>query len=101
MAATAHQCLRNFISLPEKKSSVPALANLGQAVVNSTLTFIITRILAFKDNKDDINATALASLNEDTMTVLTLLTGVQEEQSRLKKHHDYNSIFTDLFSLYI
>lgn len=81
---TAHQCLRNFISLPEKKSIVPSLAELGQAIVNSTLPFIISRILKYKDNKKDTNENVLASLNEDTKTLLTLLTGVQEEHSKLE-----------------
>lgn len=78
---TAHQCLRNFISLPEKKIGVLSLAELGQAIVNSTLPFIIKRILKYKDNKKDTSEAALASLNEDIKTLLTLLTGVQKEHS--------------------
>ncbi|KAL7334523.1 hypothetical protein PS15p_200133 [Mucor circinelloides] len=83
LSITAHQCLRNFISLPEKKSSVPALASLGQAIVTSTLSFIIERILRFKDNKDSLNDVSLTELNEDTKTLLTLLTGVSEDQKPL------------------
>lgn len=83
MAITAHQCLRNFISLPEKKNVAPALAELGQAVVNAMLSFIITRILSFKDIKSDTNEVQLASYNEDIKTLLSLLNGVQENQSKL------------------
>jgi hypothetical protein len=60
---------------------VPSLANLGQAIVNATLPFIITRILNVKTNKDNTSDAALASLNEDTKSLLALLSGVQEEQS--------------------
>lgn len=60
---------------------MPALASLGQAIVNATLSFVITRILNVRTNKDDITDVALSSLNEDTKSLLTLLSGVQEEQS--------------------
>ncbi|KAG2213412.1 hypothetical protein INT47_009085 [Mucor saturninus] len=79
LSVTAHQCLRNFISLPEKKSNMPSLAELGQTIVSSTLPFIINRLLNYKDKKKDANDSLLTSLNEDTKTLLTLLTGVQEE----------------------
>lgn len=62
---------------------MPSLAELGQAIVNSTLPFIINRILGYKENKKNTSEAALASLNEDIKTILTLLTGVQEEQSKL------------------
>ncbi|KAI9480776.1 MAG: armadillo-type protein [Benjaminiella poitrasii] len=80
LAVTAHQCLRNLISLLEKKDSLPILADLGQTVVTSTLSFIISRILAIKNNKDSIDDVSLASLNENTKTLLALTNGVQEEQ---------------------
>ncbi|KAG2232739.1 hypothetical protein INT48_009265 [Thamnidium elegans] len=83
LSVTAHQCLRNFISFPEKKSAVPALAELGQAIINATLPFIITRILSFKENKNNTNEIELASYNEDIKTLLALLNGVQEEQKPL------------------
>jgi glycyl-tRNA synthetase alpha subunit len=55
---------------------------LGQAIVTSTLSFIIERILRFKDNKDNLTDVALTELDEDTKTLLTLLNGVPEEQSK-------------------
>ncbi|KAI8641511.1 armadillo-type protein [Parasitella parasitica] len=80
LSITAHQCLRNFISLLEKKGSVPALASLAQAVVKSTLSFIIEHILKSKASKDNASDVALAALDQDVKTVLTLLNGVPEEQ---------------------
>ncbi|CEP08433.1 hypothetical protein [Parasitella parasitica] len=81
LSITAHQCLRNFISLPEKKSSVPVLASLGQAVVTSTLSFVIERILQIKANKNAVlSEVGLQSLDQDTQTMLGLLNGVPEEQ---------------------
>lgn len=83
LSLTAHQCLRNFISLPEKKSSVPSLAKLGQAIVNSTLAFVISRVLEFKEEKINCDEAALATLDQDTKTLLTLITAVHEEQKSL------------------
>lgn len=62
---------------------MPSLAELGQAVINATLPFIITRILTFKDKKDNTNETELTSFNEDIKTLISLLNGVQDNQSKL------------------
>ena len=63
------------------------MASLGQAIVTSTLSFIIERILRFKDNKDNLTDVSLTELDEDTKTLLTLLNGVPEEQSKLFIFH--------------
>lgn len=68
---------------------MPSLAELGQTIVSSTLPFIINRLLNYKDKKKDANDSLLTSLNEDTKSLLTLLTGVQEEHSKLNKMDAY------------
>ncbi|KAL4206381.1 hypothetical protein CU097_005637 [Rhizopus azygosporus] len=73
LSATAHQCVRNFISLPEK--NILSLATLGQVMTSSLLSFTITRIVAAKHTND-----TLPVLNENIKTLLTLLNSVQEEQ---------------------
>ena len=63
------------------------MARLSQAIVKSMLPFIINRILSCSNEKNVIDESGLASLNEDIKTLLTLLHGVHEEQSKEIKHN--------------
>jgi hypothetical protein len=74
--------LRNFISLPEKKSSIPALATLGQVIVNKMFSFTVTRVLSFKNDFGEKSETELLALGEDIKTMLALPASVSDEQSK-------------------
>lgn len=50
--------------------------------MNSTLAFVISRVLEFKEEKINCDEAALATLDQDTKTLLTLITAVHEEQSK-------------------
>ncbi|KAI8372010.1 armadillo-type protein [Choanephora cucurbitarum] len=79
---TAHQCLRNFISLSEK-NHVSSLTTLGQVVTNVTMPSVITRILQFRNKKADFSESDMDALDEDIKTLLSLAHGVQEEQKTM------------------
>ncbi|KAG1384801.1 hypothetical protein G6F60_002658 [Rhizopus arrhizus] len=79
LSATAHQCARNFISLPEKKSDDQNLATLGQVMTSSILPFVVNHILEAKKQNDNDTST-IQTLNENIKTLLTLSSSVQEDQ---------------------
>ncbi|KAG1462345.1 hypothetical protein G6F46_004337 [Rhizopus delemar] len=79
LSATAHQCARNFISLPEKKSDDQNLATLGQVMTSSILPFVVNHILEAKKQKDNDTST-IQTLNENIKTLLTLSSSVQVDQ---------------------
>ncbi|OBZ81409.1 HEAT repeat-containing protein 5B, partial [Choanephora cucurbitarum] len=79
---TAHQCLRNFITLSEK-NHVSSLTRLGQVVTNVTMPSVITRILQFRNQKADFSESDRYALDEDIKTLLSLAHGVQEDQKTM------------------
>ncbi|KAI8980927.1 armadillo-type protein [Pilobolus umbonatus] len=80
LCITGHQCLRNLMSLPGKKSESPDLVALGQSLVNATLPFVIGRILEAKKISFDADEAAVGALNENIITLLSLANAVSDNQ---------------------
>ncbi|KAG1473645.1 hypothetical protein G6F56_000838 [Rhizopus delemar] len=79
LSDTAHQCIRNFVSLPEKKNDNENLVILGQVMTSSILPFIVNHVLNAKNHKE-CDVSVLHSLNENIKTLLALPNSVQENQ---------------------
>ncbi|KAL0078649.1 hypothetical protein J3Q64DRAFT_1765530 [Phycomyces blakesleeanus] len=85
IAMTAHQCLRTLISLPDKKSSSPALLGLGRSTVSTLVPHVVTHALSFKFSNENIEKDKARAglLEEDIKTLITLPNCVPEEQSKI------------------
>ncbi|KAI7871588.1 hypothetical protein BDF14DRAFT_1074175 [Spinellus fusiger] len=82
---TAHQCLRTFISISEKKASSKSSIMLGQAIINAVIPTVVTHTLNYKFSGENISKedSTLSILEEDIKTLVMLPNTVPENQKKM------------------